>query len=52
MKGNRFNKIVMLTSSINPEDKLKVDEKSHVVDYKSKPLSVEMLQDLVTTHFN
>ena len=48
----RSNKIVMLTSSINPADKLLADEKSNVVDYKSKPLSVEMLKDLVSDYLN
>lgn len=48
----RSNKIVMLTSSINPADKLLADEKNDVVDYKSKPLSVDMLKDLVSNYFN
>lgn len=48
----RSNKIVMLTSSINPADKQLADEKNDVVDYKSKPLSVDMLKDLVTAYFN
>ena len=46
------NKIVMLTSSINPVDKQLADEKKDVVDYKSKPLSVDMLKDLVSAYFN
>lgn len=48
----KSNKIVMLTSSINPSDKQMADEKNDVVDYMSKPLSVEMLQELVTTYLN
>lgn len=52
MDGSRSNKIVMLTSSINPADKQLADEKNDVVGYKSKPLSVDMLKDLVVTYFN
>ncbi len=52
MEGDKSNKIVMLTSSINPSDKQLADEKNEIVDYKSKPLSVEMLQDLVTSYLN
>ncbi len=52
MDISRSNKIVMLTSSINPADKLLADEKNHVVDYKSKPLSVDMLKDLVSDYLN
>lgn len=50
MGGSLTNKIVVLTSSINPEDKKLADEKSGVTDYKTKPLSVEMISDLVATH--
>lgn len=46
------NKIVLLTSSINPTDKQLADEKNNVVDYKSKPLSADMLADLVSTYLN
>ena len=52
MERNKSNKIVLLTSSINPSDKQLADEKINVVDYMSKPLSVDMLQDLVTTYLN
>lgn len=52
MEIKSINKIVLLTSSINPTDKQLADEKKDVVDYKSKPLSVDMLQDLVTAYFN
>ncbi|MEP1032418.1 response regulator [Ekhidna sp.] len=52
MSTAQANKIVMLTSSINPADKQLADEKNEVVDYKSKPLSVDMLKDLVSSYFN
>lgn len=52
MSGVLSNKIVMLTSSINPVDKQLADEKNDVVEYLSKPLSIDMLQNLVSTYLN
>ena len=52
IEGTKSNKIVLLTSSINPTDKQLADEKTDVVDYKSKPLSVDMLEDLVSSYLN
>lgn len=52
MNFSQSNKIVMLTSSINPADKELADEKYDVVAYKPKPLSVNMLKDLVTAYLN
>lgn len=49
---NDRNSIVMLTSSIDPEDKQKAEEFEDVVGYRSKPLSIEMLQKLVQTYLN
>lgn len=46
------NKIVLLTSSIDPSDKSKADINPHVVDYKSKPLSNTLLQELIKNHLN
>ncbi|WP_420578400.1 response regulator [Ekhidna sp.] len=48
--GSESNKIVLLSSSINPADKQMADKKKSVLDFKSKPLSVEMLNDLVTSY--
>ncbi|MEP4090217.1 response regulator [Ekhidna sp.] len=45
------SKIVMLTSSINPADKERADTK-YGVDYKPKPLSVDMIKDLVSSYLN
>ena len=46
------NKIVILTSSINPSDKQLAENKKGILDYKSKPLSIDMLSDLVTSYLN
>ena len=43
-------KIVLLTSSISPSDKKRAAENPFVVDYRSKPLSTELLQELVDVH--
>lgn len=48
----RQNKVVMLTSSINPEDKQQAEENQFVADYKHKPLSIPMLQELVRNYLN
>jgi CheY-like chemotaxis protein len=52
MNGNEANKIVILTSSINPADKQMAETKSEIIDYKPKPLSVEMLTELVASYLN
>ena len=46
------NKVVLLTSSIDPADKSKAESNPFVVDYKSKPLSNKLLEELVDAHFN
>ena len=43
--------IVMLTSSINMDDENKARSFKEVADYKSKPLTVELLQDLIRKYF-
>lgn len=47
-KGNE--KIVLLTSSISPLDKKRAAENPHVVDYRSKPLSTDLLKELISSH--
>lgn len=43
--------IIMLTTSLNPDDKSRADDISEVSDYKSKPLSLETVDDIMKTHF-
>ncbi|MES2763491.1 MAG: response regulator [Bacteroidota bacterium] len=43
--------IVMLTTSANPDDIKKAEEIADVNGYRSKPLSVEMLTEILNTHF-
>jgi CheY-like chemotaxis protein len=44
--------LVMLTTSINPDDKIKAQENTHINDFKVKPLSSEILTEIIHTHFN
>ena len=39
--------LIMLTTSLNPEDVQKAREYSEVTDFKSKPLSEEMVRDIL-----
>jgi CheY-like chemotaxis protein len=43
--------IVMLTTSNNPDDLEKAKTVGHVLDFKSKPLSGDMLEELINRHF-
>ena len=42
--------IIMLTSSINPEDQERAKKLVTVAGFKSKPLTTEMLQDIVDNY--
>lgn len=44
--------IVMLTSSQNPDDKLRAQTISSKLGFKNKPLSVELLHEIIATHFS
>ncbi|MCV9385837.1 response regulator [Reichenbachiella ulvae] len=43
--------VVMLTTSENPDDIQKADGISHVASYHAKPLSKELLDELISKHF-
>lgn len=43
--------IIMLTTSLNPDDKTRADDISEVSGFKSKPLSLETVDDIMKTHF-
>jgi CheY-like chemotaxis protein len=45
-------KIVLLTSSLRPEDKLRAFSYKAVVDYLEKPLTPEKVQMIATTYLN
>jgi len=43
--------LVMLTASINPDDMQKAEKRESVSGFRSKPLSVEMLNEIIQTYF-
>lgn len=43
--------IIMLTTSLNPDDKTRADEISEISDFKSKPLTLETVDEIMKTHF-
>ncbi len=51
-KNQGQSKVVLLTSSIDPADKSKAESSPYVVDYKSKPLSNKLLEELIDAHLN
>jgi CheY-like chemotaxis protein len=44
--------VVLLTSSIDPSDILKAENIKSVSDFKSKPLSMDMIDSLVNKYLN
>ena len=45
-------KVVMLTSSVRPEDKLRAFSYKSVIDYLEKPLTPDKVQMIATTYLN
>ena len=43
--------IIMLTTSINPEDKVKALAYKEVNEFHTKPLSIEVVQEIIERHF-
>lgn len=43
--------IAMLTTSLNPNDQIKAQELSEISTYKTKPLSFEMIDEIMRTNF-
>lgn len=43
--------IVMLTTSLNPDDEMKAKEIKEVYGFKNKPLTKHMLEDIVIKYF-
>ncbi len=48
-KGN--SKIIMLTSSINPDDKERASQLSSISGFQSKILSIEALKEVLNQYF-
>ncbi len=43
--------VVMLTTSLHPEDEQRASGISEIDDFKNKPLTVEMLEEIVSKYF-
>ncbi|MBA2582767.1 MAG: response regulator [Bacteroidetes bacterium] len=43
--------VIMLTTSLNPEDEKKAEQFAEVVGFKIKPLTVEMLTEILEQYF-
>ncbi len=43
--------VVMLTTSFNPEDEEMAKSIGEISDFKNKPLTVDLLQDIISNHF-
>ncbi|MEO6329998.1 MAG: response regulator [Ginsengibacter sp.] len=50
-KSKRNVVIIMLTTSLNPDDKIKADDIISVTDFKYKPLTEELLKEILDTYF-
>lgn len=53
LEANQKGKIVivMLTTSLNPDDKKRAENISDVSGFKNKPLTLETLDDIMKQHF-
>lgn len=50
-KKAQANSIIMLTTSLDPDDKLKAQNEFNVNDFINKPLSMKAIDELVNKHF-
>lgn len=44
--------IVMLTTSLNPDDTQRAAEISEISGFRSKPLTIELVEDIMRKHFS
>lgn len=44
--------IIMLTTSFNPDDRLKAEQIPSVAGFRNKPLTKEILEEVLTHYFN
>ena len=43
--------VVMLTTSLNPDDRKRAEKIEAIKDFKTKPLTTDMLQEILKKHF-
>jgi CheY-like chemotaxis protein len=51
-KHNGKIKIVMLTTSLDPDDEIKAKKNAGVTDFRHKPLTEEMLSEILEKYFS
>ena len=51
VKFSTHSKVVMLTTSENPDDRRKAHNTNVISDFRIKPLSKEMLEQIISAHF-
>ena len=44
--------VVMLTTSLNPDDRIRAESIDDIKDFVSKPLDETTLKDIIEKHFN
>lgn len=49
--GDKMPKIIMLSSSINPDDEEKAKSMAEITEFRNKPLTFEMVEEIVGKYF-
>jgi CheY-like chemotaxis protein len=44
--------IIMLTTSLNPDDKQRAENIPEITDFENKPLTKEMIERIIKKYFN
>lgn len=48
---NKSSKIIMFSSTYNPDDKTRADSILEITEFRNKPLTNALLSDIMKTHF-
>jgi len=48
----KYIKVIMLSTSINPDDALRARTFTEVVDYRSKPLTTDIAKEIMSSYFS
>lgn len=51
LENHKESKIIILTTSLNPDDRKKAAAINEVIDFKNKPLTMDLLQEILNEHF-
>lgn len=47
----KHTKVVILTTSIDPEEQFRAETDPHIAGFQTKPLTAEMLEEIILQHF-